>query len=74
MNASYGKNNNKSVFFTNFGDINRVNKRASKLFFGVDHKIFTGSPAVEHTGNDNLYERSIRTVYEALELDFESFE
>ena len=25
-------------------------------------------------GGNNLYERSVRDVYEALELDFESFE
>ncbi len=70
----YEKNNNKSVFFTNLGDINRVNKRVSKLIFGRDNQIYAGSPAVERTGNSNLYERSVRDVYEALELDFESFE
>ena len=62
----------KSVFFTNFRNINRVNKRASKVFFGNDVHFARGDD-VERAGAW-VYERSTRDVYEALELDFESFE
>jgi hypothetical protein len=67
-------NANKSVYFTNLGDINRVNKRASKVLYGRDDQIFTGSPLVLRPGGGCVYERSVRNVYEALELDFEGFE
>jgi hypothetical protein len=61
----------KSVFLTNFGDINRVNKRASKIFFGGTNRFPPG--VMIEVGGDNRYEKSVRDVYEALELDFDSF-
>jgi hypothetical protein len=63
----------KSVMFTNYGDINRVNKRASKVFFGAQNQFNPGGHSIV-AQRDALYERSIRDVYEALELDFEPFE
>jgi hypothetical protein len=65
--------NNKSVFFTSFRDINRVNKAASRVFFGNARHFISGNPAVEDSSN-YYYEKSVRDVYEALELDFESLE
>ena len=64
--------NQKSVYFTNFGNINRVNKRASKLFFGNDVHFPPGEASIETAGHC-IFERSVRDVYEALEFDFESF-
>jgi hypothetical protein len=60
----------KSVCFTNFKDINRVNKRASKVFFGGKDHFPPGGPSVE-TPREAYYEKSVRDVYEALELDFD---
>ena len=63
---------NKIVMFTNFGDLNRINKKASQLFIGnLDH--FTelvpfGNPTASY------FEKSIRNVYEAFEKDFEALE
>jgi hypothetical protein len=57
---------NKIVAFTNFGDINQVNKRASKVFFGnTDSFPPNGQYIVRHT------EKSTRNAYEALSLDFD---
>lgn len=59
--------------FTNYLDINRVNKRASKVFFGASDRFSPGGPSVI-ADRDAYYERSTRDVYEALELDFESLD
>jgi hypothetical protein len=66
----------KSVLFTNFRDINRVNKAASKVLFG-DARHLTPGKLLEEAQSQNInyyYEKSIRNVYDALELDFESLE
>jgi hypothetical protein len=68
----YGTSN-KSVMFTNYYDINRVNKRASKIFFGSTDHFSPGSASVEAPRN-GYYEKSIRDVYESLELDFEALD
>jgi hypothetical protein len=63
-----------SVFFTNFGNMNKINKRASKLFFGnSEHFSPTAHQVDSFTGglHSYYYERSYRDVYEALELDFD---
>jgi hypothetical protein len=60
----------KSVFFTNYGDVNRINKRASRLFFGNDSHFSSGAPHVEY-GNVTYFEKSYRDAYEAIELDFD---
>jgi hypothetical protein len=61
----------KHVFFTNFGNVNRVNKRASVLFFGDTQHFLPSGSQVEAVTNNFYYERSFRDVYEALELDFD---
>jgi hypothetical protein len=65
----------KSVMFTNFGDINTINKSASHLFYG-DYDSFTGQRQSIHGNplNGNYREKSVRTVYEALEKDFYALE
>jgi hypothetical protein len=69
------KHSGKSVMFTNFRDINTINKSASHLFYG-DYESFTGERQSIHgdplTGN--YVEKSVRTIYEALEKDFYALE
>jgi hypothetical protein len=64
---------NKSVMFTNYGNINRVNKRVARVCYGDPSHFTESEPSVQRP-RDAYYERSIRDVYEALELDFESFD
>jgi hypothetical protein len=54
------------VCFTNKGDSNRVNKRASKILYENDRKISSQTPLV-----DGPAERSERDVYGALCYDFD---
>jgi hypothetical protein len=68
----YDIGSDKRVFFTNFGDINRVNKRASKIFFGNARHFPVAGTFVEESVGSYYYEKSRRDVYEALELDFEA--
>jgi hypothetical protein len=63
----------KSVHFTNFGDNNRVNKRASNLFYGSMGQFPPERPLI-FPHQHGYYERSFRNVYDALERDFESLE
>jgi hypothetical protein len=69
----WGKETDRSVMFTNFGDINTINKKASKLFFGSHERFFEfsihGDPK-----KGNYVEKSVRTVYDALEMDFDALE
>jgi hypothetical protein len=69
------KNSGKSVMFTNFGDINTINKSASHLIYG-NYESFTGERQSIHGDplNGNYVEKSVRTVYEALEKDFYALE
>jgi hypothetical protein len=63
---------NKIVMFTNFGDLNTINKKASKLLFGSLRE-FTNLKA--HGQPESSYsEESVRNVYEAFEKDFEALE
>jgi hypothetical protein len=63
----------RKVMFTNFGDRNTINKKVSNLFFDYAgaflEQTIHGAP---HDGN--YYEKSTRTVYEALEMDFDALE
>lgn len=72
LRDSLGGNNPRrlSVSFTNYGNVNRINKRASNLFFGNSVHFSPEAPQVEF-GNQTYYEKSDRDVYEALELDFD---
>jgi hypothetical protein len=61
--------------FTNFNHSDRVNKAASRLFFHTPNQFSFGQLFVkEANGGRFYYEKSIRDVYEALELDFDSLE
>ncbi len=62
---------NRAIMFTNYGNINVINKRASKLF----------APGFLHNDLDiigdlrsNYWERSRRDVYGALSVDFDALE
>jgi hypothetical protein len=64
----------RSMMFTNFGNINTVNKKASRLWFRtpdvfLDKSIWGSDP---RTGP--YIEKSVRTVYDALALDFDDLE
>jgi hypothetical protein len=63
---------NKIVMFTNFGDLNTINKKTSKLFFGdlvhFSDQVPRGDPKASY------FEKSIHSVYEALEKDFDALE
>jgi hypothetical protein len=61
-----------TVMFTNYDDINTVNKRAANQF-GLDQQAFIESSLVNF--DDHGYgEKSVRTVYEALEKNFDAIE
>jgi hypothetical protein len=63
----------RTVMFTNFGDINTVNKRASNQFFN-DPSHFLESTLYRLPGSGSYGEKSVRTVYEAFEKDFDAVE
>jgi len=58
----------KSVMFTNFGDLNTINKSASHLFYGLYDRFLNRSLHGFPLDGDYV-EKSVRTVYEALEKD-----
>jgi hypothetical protein len=60
----------QSVSFTNFGNSNRINKRASRVFFR-NEAYFSSEMQQVASLNQSRYEKSHRDVYEALELDFD---
>lgn len=62
----------KKIFFTNYGDKNLVNKRASKIFFGNQTRLLAGKETlIQERGDGALYEKSILKVYGAFESDFD---
>ncbi len=67
--------NHKKIYFTNFGDKNIINKKASKLFFDVPQRFlpptYIQSIDTRPTTMRSYYEKSIKNVYEALEEDFD---
>ena len=58
---------------TNFGDLNTINKAASSLFYS-DYGRFLNASIIGFTYDGNYIEKSVRTVYEALEKDFYALE
>jgi hypothetical protein len=63
----------KVVLFTNFQNVNRVNKDASRVFFGRNDQLQSTDYMILGAGTGNfLLERSTRDVYGALALDFDS--
>jgi hypothetical protein len=67
----HGQATPKTVLFTNFADSNQVNKKASRLFFHNRTQFLVGQPAMQ-SGGASTYEKSVRDVYGALALDFDS--
>jgi hypothetical protein len=65
----------KAVLFTNYGDINRVNKKASELFMGNFQTFLPQFSSIIGNPRGDIYcEKSVRDVYEALALDFDALE
>jgi hypothetical protein len=62
-----------SVMFTNLGDINRINKAASRAFFGHPDAFLNKQVTTENFGQ-HYYEKSIRDCYGALASDFDELE
>lgn len=59
--------------FTNYGDSNRINKMASRVFFRRPDRLLSDRPAIiGGTAGAYLCEKSVRNVYDALALDFDS--
>jgi hypothetical protein len=56
----------RRVAFTNFQDINQINKRVSNLFYDHPRAFPPGGPAVQ-----DRYEKSVRNTYDALAMDFD---
>jgi hypothetical protein len=56
----------KRISFTNYQDINQINKRASNLFYGMRTVFQPGGDAIV-----DRYEKSIRNTYDALAMDFD---
>ncbi len=62
----------KRILFTNFGNHERINKKAGKLFFD-DYNAFSGNKLVKtHEDEDYYYEKSIKNVYDAFAYDFDA--
>lgn len=60
----------KSVFYTNYGDMNRVNKSASKQFFNKWDLMGPGQFVHGDMKRGWFFEKSIKNCYEALDKDF----
>ena len=72
--GQFFKSAGRTVMFTNFGDRNTINKKASNLFFN-DPGNFLDSAIIGTVPGKSYYaEKSVRTVYEALERDFDAVE
>jgi hypothetical protein len=67
------KTSGKCVMFTNFDDLNTINKSAAFLFYGEYDQFLNRSILGFPRGGDYI-EKSTRTVYEALEKDFYALE
>ncbi len=77
LSKELGKHVDKRIYFTNFGNSNSVNKRASKIFTGdIENFLPDKSPVYQKLSSGPggsykvRYEKSIKDVYEALEKDF----
>jgi hypothetical protein len=67
-----GKTQGKTILFTNFNDHNLVNKKASRVITGSPRAMLAGTPEINQTELGSSCEKSRRTVYDALALDFDS--
>jgi hypothetical protein len=65
----------KYVMFTNYGDNNKVNKTAGRLFMDEYDRFLPDRPPACGAPHSPWYaEKSIRNVYDALSNDFEALE
>lgn len=71
-------NSTKRVHFTNYSDKQVINKRASKIFFGDQHRfhpkdgfVITMPPLASDANTTHTYEKSISDVYGAIQNDFD---
>jgi len=69
----------RTVLFTNYGDLARVSKAASRLMFGspekfVDQKVHQTVRVINGVRTPFAWEMSSKNCYEALAEDFESLE
>ncbi len=71
--SNSSRDSGKSVMFTNFLNLNTVNKSASHLFH-FDYRHFVDESLYGDPLAGNYVEKSVRNVYEALEKDFYALE
>jgi hypothetical protein len=62
----------KAVMFTNYGKVGTVSKRASNLLFDNLHMF--SDMSVHGLPTANYAEMSQRTIYEAIEKDFDALD
>jgi hypothetical protein len=68
--SNTSKVSGKCVMFTNYRNLNTINKTTSKLLYGA-YNVFFGDQFLNgNPDHGNYAEKSVRTVYEALENDF----
>jgi hypothetical protein len=67
-----GKNQGKTILFTNFNDYNQVNKKAARIITGSPTAVLTGEKEILKSNIGSICEKSRRTVYDALAFDFDS--
>ena len=64
---------NKTVLFTNFGDSNRVNLEAAKVFCMPSRELVAGRSLIPGEPSHRIFlEKSIRNVYDAFAFDFDA--
>jgi hypothetical protein len=69
-----GGSSKRVVLFTNYGDRNVVNKKASQLLLGTSNQFLAPGEAIKSDYRNYYYEKSTRDVYGALADDFDSVE
>ncbi|MEK9970368.1 MAG: hypothetical protein VW600_14605 [Ferrovibrio sp.] len=73
--AKKSSGHGKRIMFTNFLDRNQINKRASKLFFRTFGDFLPNQSPIKGDPNGIYYvEKSVRDVYNALQLDFDDMD
>jgi hypothetical protein len=70
--CSLRRSSKSRVMFTNFEDRNTINKKAAHLFFDSNDTFL--DKATWGDLRSSYYEKSIRNVYQAFEMDFDSLE
>jgi hypothetical protein len=70
---AFEQHNIRSIMFTNFGDKNSINKKASNLLTGNFNTFLNGQTMHGHPKHGYV-EKSVCNVYDALENDFDALE